>query len=146
MSVYDSLDVTVSNDGEEILCVAKSADDQLTHDLGTVKAGQTLRFLAKVKCAAYGNFDRERLHGNVSLSNDTDLYHSDRITGLNVYETDEDGNPFIEFTVGENLQAGTYTETIYYYFECDAVNENGESQERIARSEPVTYTVTYMVE
>ena len=144
-SVYDSLDVTVSNNGNDILCVAKSADDQLTHDLGTVKAGQTLRFLAKVKCAAYGNFDRERLHGNVSLSNATDLYHSDRITGLNAYETDEDGNPFIKFTVGENLQAGTYTETIYYYFECDAVNENGESQERIARSEPVTYTVTYTV-
>lgn len=145
VSVYDSLDVTVSNNGNDILCVAKSADDQLTHDLGTVKAGQTLRFLAKVKCAAYGNFDRERLHGNVSLSNATDLYYSDRIAGLNAYETDEDGNPFIEFTVGENLQAGTYTETIYYYFECDAVNENGESQERIARSEPVTYTVTYTV-
>ena len=83
---------------------------------------------------------------NVSLSNDKDLYQSDRITDLNAYEIDEDGNPFIEFTVGKNLKAGKYTEIIYYYFECDAVNENGESQERIARSEPVTYTVTYTVE
>ena len=83
---------------------------------------------------------------NVSLSNDTDLYHSDRITGLNVYETDEDGNPFIEFTVDGNLTAGTYTETIYYYFEYDAVDENGELAGRIKRSEPVTYTVTYTVE
>lgn len=145
-SVYDSLDVTVSNDGEEILCVAESADGQLTHDLGTVATGQTLRFLAKVKCAAYGNFDRERLYGNVSLSNDTDLYQSDRITDLNVREIDKDGNPFIEFTVGENLTAGTYTETIYYYFEYDAVDENGELQEGIVRSKPVTYTVTYTVE
>ena len=83
---------------------------------------------------------------NVSLSNDKDLYQSDRITDLNVREIGQDRNPFIEFTVDGNLTAGTYTETIYYYFECDAVNENGELQERIARSEPVTYTVTYTVE
>ena len=129
-----------------ILCAAESADGKLEHDLGTVKAGQTLRFLAKVKCAAYGNFDREGVHGNVSLSEADDQYYNDQITGLNVSEKAEDGNPFIEFTVGENLEAGTYTETIYYYFECDAVNENGELQERIARSEPVKYTVTYTVE
>ena len=145
-SVYDSLDVTVSNNGNDILCVAESADDKFTHDLGTVVAGQTLRFLAKVKCAAYGKVNREGLHGNVSLSNDTDLYQSDRITDLNAYEIDEDGNPFIEFTVGKNLKAGKYAETIYYYLECDAVDENGELQGRIARSEPVTYTVTYTVE
>ena len=83
---------------------------------------------------------------NVSLSNDKDLYQSDRITDLNVREIGQDRNPFIEFTVGETLKTGKYTEIIYYYFECDAVNENGELQERIARSEPVTYTVTYTVE
>ena len=141
-SVYDSLDVTVSTDGDTILCAAESADGKLTPDLGTVKAGQTLRFLAKVKCAAYGNFDREGLQGNVSLSNDKYIYQSDRITDLNVREIGEDRNPFIEFTVGENLEAGTYTETIYYYFECNRVDEIGNmTEERIARSEPVTYTV-----
>lgn len=84
---------------------------------------------------------------NVSLSNDKDLYQSDRITDLNVREIGQDRNPFIEFTVGENLGAGTYTETIYYYFECNRVDEIGNmTEERIARSKPVTYTVTYTVE
>lgn len=116
--------------------------------MNTLSAGAMISFPVEVDDYEFGNIDPKGLHGDMEfVCEDTELNESLYDEEWNMQEWDEVRKcPRITFTVPSGLATGNYTVKINYRYVCNAIDENGKwTNNIIARSKPITYTIHFSV-
>ena len=134
---------------EEAICIADAREGSKTEfNMNTLSAGAMILFPVEVDDYEFGNIDPKGLHGDMEfVCEDTELNESLYDEEWNMQEWDEVRKcPRITFTVPSGLATGNYTVKINYRYVCNAIDENGKwTNNIIARSKPITYTIHFSV-
>lgn len=139
LSAY--VEFSTSDEKEEAICIA-NANSGTTYDMkDIVYAGRQITCPVDVNTVAFGNYNREGLHGSIEFASDDKMLNSYLDSH---FEFAGENDPSILFTMPKGLKNGHYEIKFNYYFVCNVINDDGSwSNDILAKSKPVTYTMTF---